>query len=54
MKSGDILLLAQLVDSMDKALVDLEASYEKQDKKKYDEASAALLDNQKKITFLLK
>lgn len=54
MESDKILLLAQLVDSLDEGVKELEGAYKKQDKRRFDEAKEAVLDYQKKIAFLLK
>lgn len=49
-----LMLLAQLIDSMDVAVADLDKAYNKNDKKRFDNSKEALLDFQAKTEFLLK
>jgi len=49
-----IILLAQLVDSLEQSFKILVQAYEKQDKKRFDQAKAGISDFQSKISFLLK
>lgn len=48
-----IVLLAQLMASLDAMAKKFEDAYTNSDKKKFDQAKAAILDLQKKISFLL-
>jgi len=49
-----IILLAQLVESMQEAEKGFEEAYEKQDKKKFESSKVAILDLQGKINTLVK
>lgn len=54
MKVEDLMLLAQLVDSIYEEEKNFESAYNKQDKKRFDLSKKAILDFQNKINFLLK
>ncbi len=52
--SEDVMLLAQLADSMSQSFSKFQEAYDKNDKKRFDSAKEAMLDFQKKIAFVLK
>ena len=53
MKKESILLLSQLISSLEEAGKDLEEAYNTKDKKRFDSSKSAILDFQDKISFLI-
>ena len=53
METSKILLLAQLVDALNESMIEFKQAHAKNDKKKFNQARAAILDFQHKINFLL-
>jgi len=54
MEQDDLLLLAQLIDSMDQASRELEKAYNENNKQDYEKAKKSILEFQNKINFLLR
>jgi len=54
MESGKIMILLQLVNSLDGNFSELEKAYDSSDKENFDKKIAAIKDAQRKINVLLK
>ncbi len=54
MNNEQIMMLSQIVSSLQEASVNFEVAYKANDKKKFEKAKQAILDFQNKINILLK
>ena len=54
MEEGKLLLLVQLVNSLESNFVNFQKSYDKSDKEAFDFSKSAILEIQKKIEGLIK
>ena len=54
MEADKALMLIQLADALEQSYTELESAYQKQDKKKFEEAKAAVVELQGKIDYMLK